>query len=404
MTDIAALQVGPTPRGRAQAAPPPPWSLMVPDARQGALSDAARAAERQTAQRAPASGEHDRPPTARIDAPFGADGFSFTDMLDVINPLQHLPIVSTIYRELTGDAISPGARVAGGTLYGGPVGLFAGAANAAMAESTGKDMGEHALAFLFGEEGAPGDPGTAIAAAPPGDDANAGGDEPQPDADARSVPGPQLAALGAPPAPAATPQASQTPQQTAFFRSLQQPKSHETPDGAAAGPTQATAGGDRPTAQQAALQAGRIRAHTGPGVPDGAPGGIAPTALLPAAPAAPAAPALSGGLSRSPGPTGPAPSSAHAPPPQAGGAAAGPTRLSPAAAQALMRLAEQSAAPPAPAPSEPAASARRAAAPGPTADAAAPTAAPTPQTPPLDQVPEAMMAALKKYEALKRGE
>ena len=49
---------------------------------------------------------------------FGADGLTFGDVLDVINPLQHIPVVSTIYRAITGDEISPGARVAGGARPG----------------------------------------------------------------------------------------------------------------------------------------------------------------------------------------------------------------------------------------------------------------------------------------------
>ena len=36
-------------------------------------------------------------------APFGSDGFSFLDVLDIINPLQHLPVISTLYRQVTGD-------------------------------------------------------------------------------------------------------------------------------------------------------------------------------------------------------------------------------------------------------------------------------------------------------------
>lgn len=51
---------------------------------------------------------------------FGKDGLTFGDLLDVINPLQHIPMVSSIYRAVTGDEISPGARVAGGALYGAP--------------------------------------------------------------------------------------------------------------------------------------------------------------------------------------------------------------------------------------------------------------------------------------------
>jgi hypothetical protein len=37
---------------------------------------------------------------------FGEDGFGFDDFLDIINPLQHLPPISLVYRELTGDEIS----------------------------------------------------------------------------------------------------------------------------------------------------------------------------------------------------------------------------------------------------------------------------------------------------------
>ena len=32
--------------------------------------------------------------------PFGEDGLTFGDILDVINPLQHIPVISTIYRNL----------------------------------------------------------------------------------------------------------------------------------------------------------------------------------------------------------------------------------------------------------------------------------------------------------------
>ena len=41
---------------------------------------------------------------------FGKDGFTFFDFLDVINPLQHIPVVSTLYRSLTGDEIDPASH------------------------------------------------------------------------------------------------------------------------------------------------------------------------------------------------------------------------------------------------------------------------------------------------------
>lgn len=49
-------------------------------------------------------------------------GMKFADLLDVINPLQHIPVVSQIYRHLTGDSIRAPFRIAGGALFGGPLG------------------------------------------------------------------------------------------------------------------------------------------------------------------------------------------------------------------------------------------------------------------------------------------
>lgn len=79
---------------------------------------------------------------------FGEDGFTFGDFLDIINPLQHIPIVNTVYRAVTGDQIDPGARLAGGGLFGGPIGLVASLVSGMVEESTGKDPGAHALAAL----------------------------------------------------------------------------------------------------------------------------------------------------------------------------------------------------------------------------------------------------------------
>jgi len=78
--------------------------------------------------------------------------FGFDDLLDIVNPLQHIPIVSSIYRELSGDEISGPARMAGGTLYGGPIGFVASAFDTIMAAGSGKDMGGQAMAAVFGEE------------------------------------------------------------------------------------------------------------------------------------------------------------------------------------------------------------------------------------------------------------
>lgn len=79
---------------------------------------------------------------------WGEDGFSFGDILDTLNPLQHLPIVSTVYRAFTGDAIAPAPRVLGDALFGGPIGAATGMVNAALKYLSGKDVGEHMLALL----------------------------------------------------------------------------------------------------------------------------------------------------------------------------------------------------------------------------------------------------------------
>lgn len=76
------------------------------------------------------------------------DGSSFFDnVLDVINPLQHLPVVGTLYRAVTGDKIGDAAQVAGDTLYGGVIGLGASLANLVFKDATGKDFGDTVLAF-----------------------------------------------------------------------------------------------------------------------------------------------------------------------------------------------------------------------------------------------------------------
>ena len=98
---------------------------------------------------------------------FGADGLTFGDIVDVINPLQHLPVVSAVYRWLTGDTISPAARMAGAALYGGPIGFAVAIANLAVDDASGSDLGDHAIALLFdGDSGA--EPTDVAAAAGPG--------------------------------------------------------------------------------------------------------------------------------------------------------------------------------------------------------------------------------------------
>jgi len=80
------------------------------------------------------------------------DMFDFWDVVDIINPLQHIPIIGSIYRELTGDEITSFASVAGGALFGGGVGAAFGVANALVMETTGKDPGQLAWAAVFSDD------------------------------------------------------------------------------------------------------------------------------------------------------------------------------------------------------------------------------------------------------------
>ncbi len=83
---------------------------------------------------------------------FGKDGFTFWDLIDIVNPLQHIPIVSSLYRSITGDQIDPGSRVIGGALFGGPIGAGVQVVNAIVEHQTGRDFGEHAIALFTGDD------------------------------------------------------------------------------------------------------------------------------------------------------------------------------------------------------------------------------------------------------------
>ena len=76
------------------------------------------------------------------------DGFSFFDLLDIINPFQHIPLVNIAYRALTGDEIKPMSQIVGGAVFGGPLGAAGGLVNAVIEEETGGDIVENALSLV----------------------------------------------------------------------------------------------------------------------------------------------------------------------------------------------------------------------------------------------------------------
>lgn len=71
--------------------------------------------------------------------------FGFTDFLDMINPLQHIPVVSYFYRQITGDTIKPPAQIIGGAVFGGALGAASGLINVVITEETGGDIAQNAL-------------------------------------------------------------------------------------------------------------------------------------------------------------------------------------------------------------------------------------------------------------------
>ncbi|HEY0837688.1 MAG TPA: hypothetical protein VGE72_27480, partial [Azospirillum sp.] len=99
------------------------------------------------------------------EEPYDQPGeMSFLDFLDVVNPLQHIPIVGTIYRSLTGDTIKPAQQVMGGMLWGGPLGAATSIFGAVVEQATGKNLEGHAMAALGFETD---QHGVAVATAPP---------------------------------------------------------------------------------------------------------------------------------------------------------------------------------------------------------------------------------------------
>ncbi len=82
---------------------------------------------------------------------WSSDGPSFKDVLDTINPLQHIPIISNIYQALTGDTQSTGSKLAGSALFGGPIGFFASVFDSVIQSGTGASIGSNVIAAVKGD-------------------------------------------------------------------------------------------------------------------------------------------------------------------------------------------------------------------------------------------------------------
>lgn len=96
----------------------------------------------------PKEAEYRAAPIAYDEAGAQDEGYSFSDVIDMINPLQHLPVVGMIYRKLTGDTIKPISNIIGGTIFGGPIGAVSSTVNAIIKDRTGRDLAENAFAMV----------------------------------------------------------------------------------------------------------------------------------------------------------------------------------------------------------------------------------------------------------------
>jgi hypothetical protein len=104
-------------------------------------------------------------PLTPAEGSASSGGSTFGAILDTINPLQHIPIVSNLYRAATGTSISAVSQIAGDTLFGGLVGgaissLVSSVADVAVKGVTGKGISEHVIDTVE----AVGDPSTSASA------------------------------------------------------------------------------------------------------------------------------------------------------------------------------------------------------------------------------------------------
>jgi hypothetical protein len=100
------------------------------------------------------AGSQGSPAPSKTSDPVSGD-FSFDDLVDIVNPLQHLPVVGTLYRAITHDTIKTPEKIAGDTLYGGLWGFASSVADTAFQAVTGRNFGDTVLALFTGSDDTP---------------------------------------------------------------------------------------------------------------------------------------------------------------------------------------------------------------------------------------------------------
>ena len=195
-------------------------TAVLPTATDGAATDGALAAEPTRATKWRdldprersnlfAHGQLD-PASKQASDFFGADGFGFDDLVDIVNPLQHVPLLSALYRWATGDKISQGASLVGdvmfgGALFAGPLALIGPTMNAALTEAMGgQQVSDRVMTAVLGPSPADETPINLAEKMPPiplADEPRAEAVEPNPAASVPPVTGEEPALKAATPAP-----------------------------------------------------------------------------------------------------------------------------------------------------------------------------------------------------------
>ncbi len=76
------------------------------------------------------------------------ESFGFFDLIDMINPLQHIPLLNIAYQKITGDTIKPISRIIGGAVFGGAMGAASGIITVAIEDGTGKTPLDNAISLI----------------------------------------------------------------------------------------------------------------------------------------------------------------------------------------------------------------------------------------------------------------
>lgn len=125
--------------------PAPPLATIAAQAAARAAANGKMPAAARIAETSAASG------TAAANQP-ADDDFGFLDVLSMLNPLQYLPVVGSIYRAITGDTIPEGVREIGSlaisAVTGGPMGVAISAAATAIEKLVGFDPDQIATKVL----------------------------------------------------------------------------------------------------------------------------------------------------------------------------------------------------------------------------------------------------------------